>query len=236
MSCVTVHQPYRSDLKAFQNTKSNTGGSRWQIQKEKVASQSHWLKPSEDSVYFAHKWSNSGHRKVLDLGAGLGRHSILFAKQGLEVSALDISDYAMNHLNEWAKKENVSIHTTVGDMTELPYKDQSFDCVFVYHAISHSDTPGVKKIIGEIERVLRQGGELYTSMCSKESCEFRQSGFPKIDDNTLLHTEDGPEKNVPHFYADVDDILGLLHNFTIEKIRLVDYCYLNARKQDSNIM
>jgi hypothetical protein len=31
----------------------------------------------------------------------------------------------------------------------------------------------------------------------------------------------------------VDDILGLFANLTIEKIRHVDYCYLNGQKQDN---
>lgn len=199
---------------------------------DKVANQSHWLKPSEDSVFFAYKWLNMGYVNVLDLGAGLGRHSILFAKHGLQVSALDLSNYAMNHLNEWADKEHLNIHTTVGDMMELPYADQSFDCVFVYHAISHSDTAGVKKVIGEIERVLRPGGELYTSMCSKESWEYTKSGFPQLDENTVICTDDGPEKDIPHFYANIDDILDLFANFSIEKVRHVDYCYMNAQKQD----
>lgn len=208
---------------------ANAKGWEW----EKVTNQAPWSKPTEDGIYFAHKWSSLGYKRVLDLGAGLGRHSIWFAKQGLQVSALDISAYAINHLNEWAERERVDVQAAVGDMIELPYEDQSFDCVFVYHAISHSDTPGVKRIVGEIERVLRQGGELYTSVCSKASWEYTQSGFPKVDENTLLYAQDGPDKNVPHYYANVDDILELLHNFTVEKIRHIDYCYVNGQKQDS---
>lgn len=193
----------------------------------------HWLKPTEDAVYYAHKWSDAGCKTVLDLGAGLGRHSILFAKQGLDVSALDISEHSIEYLKEWAAREQVHIHTTVGDIIDLPYDDGTFDCVFVYHAISHSDTAGVQKVIREIERVLRPGGELFTSMCSKESWEFTKSGFPRLDENTVVCTDNGPEQDVPHFFANVDDILGLFSNFSLEKIRHVDYCYLNGQKQDS---
>lgn len=199
---------------------------------EKVGNWSPWLRPAEDAVFYAYKWSDMGCKRVLDLGAGLGRHSILFAKQGLQVSALDISEYAVNHLTEWADREQLNIHATVGDMMELPYADQSFDGVFVYHAISHSDTAGIRKVIREIERVLRPGGELYTSMCSKESWEYTKSGFPKLDENTVVCTDGGPEQDIPHFFANVDDILELFSNFSIEKIRHVDYCYMNSQKQD----
>lgn len=91
----------------------------------------------------------------------------------------------------------------------------------------------MKKIIGEIERVLKQGGELYTSMGSKESWMFTKSGFPKIDENTILNKEDGPENNVPHFYANREDILTIFNNFDIEEIRHIDYCYINHKKVDS---
>lgn len=201
----------------------------WEWEK---ANQLPWLKPTDDVYYLANKWAELGFKKVLDLGSGLGRHSIYFAQQGFEVSAIDISDYGVNHLKEWAKSEHLDIDIRVGDMIALPYPDNSFDCVFVYHSISHADTEGIKKVISEIERVLKQDGVLYTSMCSKESWEFSKSGFPKIDENTVLKKEDGPENNVPHFYADIDDILSLFHNFDIDRIRHIDYCFLNGEKLD----
>jgi len=196
------------------------------------ANQSPWLKPCEDGTFLAYKWSNMGSQKVLDLGTGLGRHAILFAQQGLEVSALDISEYGINHLKGWAENEGLNIDAVVGDMLALPYDDNSFDCVFIYHAISHGDTTGVKKIISEIERVLRPGGELFTSMCSKDAFEFEKAGFPKLDENTVVNTDEGPEKGVPHFFANVDDILELFSNFDIERIKHTDYCYMNSKKLD----
>lgn len=206
----------------------NSKGWEWE-----KANQSPWLKPTEDSYYLSNKWLELDFKNILDLGAGLGRHSIFFAKQGFSVSAIDLSDYGMNNLKEWAKKENLNIDIRVGDMIALPYADNSFDCIFVYHVISHTDTLGAKKVISEIERVLRQGGEIYTSMCSKEAWDFKKSGFPKIDENTVINKEDGPDKDVPHFYANREDILNLFHNFDIEKIRHIDYCYLNGKKYDS---
>lgn len=201
----------------------------WEWEK---ANQSPWLKPTEDVYYLASKWLELGFKNVLDLGSGLGRHSIFFAQQGFKVSAIDISDYGVNYSKEWAKNENLNIDIKLGDMISLPYADNSFHCVFAYHSISHSDTDGVKKIISEIERVLKPGGEVYTSMCSKESWDFTKSGYPKIDENTVLNKEEGPDKDVPHFYANREDILELFNNFNIEKIRHVDYCYLNGEKLD----
>jgi SAM-dependent methyltransferase len=207
---------------------TTTKGWEWE-----KANQTPWLKPSEDSYYQANKWSESGFKNILDLGAGLGRHSIFFAKQGFNVSAIDISDYAINNLIQWAERENLDIDVKIGDMISLPYCDSSFDCIFANHVISHTDTAGAKKVISEIVRVLKPGGEIYTSMCSKESMEFKKSGSIKVDENTIIRNEDGPEKDVPHFYVNCDDILSLFYNFYVEKIRHIDYCYQDSQRYDS---
>jgi ubiquinone/menaquinone biosynthesis C-methylase UbiE len=169
------------------------------------------------------------------LGSGLGRHAICFAKHGLKVSAMDISEYGIKYLRSWAANENLNIDTCVGDMLSLPYDDRSFDCVFAYHVISHSDTAGVKKIIKEIERVLKPQGEVLLSFCSKETTLFIESLFPKIDENTLI-CQDEPEFGAPHFYVDLPGILELMSDFNIELIKHVEYCKLDIQKNNMKEM
>lgn len=36
----------------------------------------------------------------------------------------------------------------VADMQDLPYQDDSFDAIFAYHVISHTDTLGIGQILG----------------------------------------------------------------------------------------
>lgn len=194
---------------------------------------SHWLKPTDTGFYLANKWKESGRETVLDLGSGLGRHAICFAKHGLKVSAMDISEYGIQHLQTLATNENLNIDTCVGDMMSLPYEDKSFDCVFAYHVISHSDTTGVKRIIKEIERVLKPHGEVLLSFCSKETTLFIESSFPKLDENTLI-SQDEPEIGAPHFYTDLPGILELMSHFSIEVVKHTEYCNLdiyNKRKE-----
>lgn len=176
------------------------------------------LQPTEDSLNCARFWKEAGYESVLDLGAGLGRHAVCFAKSGFKVSASDISEYGIKHLQSWAASEQLEIETQVCDMLVLPYSDKSFDCVFAYHVISHSDSIGIKKIIGEIERVLKPNGAVYLSFSSKGTTDFIESVRPKVDDNTLLW-EGGPDiDGTPIYYASVSDITDLLKNFTINNI------------------
>ena len=51
-----------------------------------------WLEPCEESYYYAQKWKREGRRSLLDLGCGLVRQSVFFARCGFRVSAVDICD------------------------------------------------------------------------------------------------------------------------------------------------
>lgn len=118
-------------------------------------------------------------------------------------------------------------------MLKLHYPDNSFDCIFAYHVISHTDTQGMKTILSEIERVLRPNGEIFLSLCSKDTWFFKEAGFPKIDENTIVKTEEGPEKGIPHFYVTIDDVLKLFGKFEMQSIRHVDDCYFEGEKRNS---
>lgn len=191
------------------------------------------MQPSEESYFVAQKWKEKNIKEVLDFGCGLGRHSIYFAKQGFHVSAFDLSEEATDYLKFWAEKENLSIKILNADMVKLPYEDNSFDAIFAYHVISHTDSVGIKKIINEMSRVLRLGGEIYLTLCSKETWSFKDAGYPKLDENTVIKTDEGPEKGIPHFYVTLEDIISLFANYDIERVRHTDDCYLFGKKQNS---
>jgi len=166
--------------------------------------------PAEESWYLMNRWKQCGFREFLDLGAGLGRHSIQFAENGFSVSAIDLSDIAMTGLKTTAIERNLSIETATGDMDGLPYTSGRFDCALAYHVIAHTDTIGIKNVIAEIGRVLREGGEYFLTLCSKKTWSYEQAGFPRVDGNTVIKIEDGPENGIPHFFADEEAILNLL--------------------------
>ena len=200
----------------------------WTAAKEKV-----WLEPSEESYYLVNRWKTQGRKSILDLGCGLGRHSILFAKNGFDVSAMDLSPDGVNHLREWVRRERLPMDAKTANMLNLPYNDASFDCVFSFHVISHCDTAEIRKVIAEMNRVLKPGGELYCTLCSKETWSFRDAGYPKIDENTVLKTDEGPEKGIPHFFTDLDGLLQLFSNFEIIRIRHVDDCWFDGARRKS---
>ena len=188
----------------------------WDKNNEKI-----WFTPSEESYYLVNRWKEKGFINFLDLGCGRGRHSIQFAKKGFNVKSVDLSEVAVSGLNEWAKKEGLNISAVIGDMMNLPFKDHEFDCLLAYHVISHTDTKGIIKVLSELKRVLKPNGEFFITFCSKNSWSYKDAGYPKYDENTVIKIEEGPENNVPHFYADDSLIKEILQGINIITVRHV---------------
>ena len=192
-----------------------------------------WLSPSEESHYLAERWQEKGFRKVLDLGSGLGRHSVFFAKKGFQVSAFDLSEEGVGYLKEWAGREGLDIDVQVADMLSMPYPDAAFDCVFAFHAISHTDTLGIRVILSEMKRVLKPGGEFFLTLCSKETWSFQSAGYPVVDENTVVKNGGGPEDGIPHFYVNLEDVTRLLSGFELIRVRHTDDCWFEGKAQNS---
>lgn len=173
-----------------------------------------WMTPSVESFYLVNRWKSLDFNNFLDLGCGLGRHSILFGKNGFNVNAFDISNDALAKTKAWAEDENLTFTYKQGDMLDLPYDNESMDCILCRNVISHTDTEGIKKVISELKRVLKTNGECYLTLCSKNTWGFKQD-WPMVDPNTKLCMQDGPEYKVPHFYADYPLIKELFKEFEI---------------------
>lgn len=185
----------------------------WKIVKNKQ--EQTWLEPSVESYYLIDRWQKQRKKDFLDLGCGLGRHTIQFAKAGFNTAGFDLSEESIRRTAEYAKAEKLDIALKVGDMLELPYPDASFDCILCRNVISHTDTAGMRQIVEELKRVLRPEGECYLTLGSKETWGFKQD-WPVVDENTKIRIEDGPENGIPHFYADYDLIQELFKDFKIE--------------------
>lgn len=190
-----------------------------------------WRTPSVESFYLVERWREMGFKDFLDLGCGLGRHAILFGKNGLNVYCFDISEKAIEETRAWADKENLKLNYTVGDMLELPYEDESFDAILCRNVISHTDTAGMRQVTAELYRVLRSGGECYLTLGSKDTWGWKETNWPLIDENTKLRREDGPEDGVPHFYADYDLIKELFSKFEIIDLHQVEEFHENQEEK-----
>jgi SAM-dependent methyltransferase len=188
-----------------------------------------WKTPASEVYYLLSRWKQQNKHAFLDFGCGLGRHTILFAANGFEVSAFDISESSIEHTSSWAKEMGLKINIKQGDMLNIPFEDESAECILSMNVISHTDTNGVRKIADELKRVLKQNGECYLTLCSKETWGYKQN-WPVVDENTKLRDEQGPEYMVPHFYADYDLILELFKSFDVLDVKHIGDYYTKDGK------
>jgi ubiquinone/menaquinone biosynthesis C-methylase UbiE len=124
-------------------------------------------------------------------------------------------------LEKLARERRLTVKTKIGDMLNLPYEDESFDCLLSYQVIYHTDSKGIQKAIGEIGRVLRPGAEFFITLISKQNKSYIEHRNECIDENTILKKEE-PEIGVPHYYVDVDDIYRIFGDMKILNIRQIE--------------
>lgn len=109
--------------------------------------------------------------RALDIGMGSGNNSVYLAKQGFTCYGIDIALTAVSYARDLAARARVSCEFILGDVTELPYRDQSFILVFdrgCFHSILPQER---ERFIEEVHRVLKPGGKYHLNCFSKKDHE-----------------------------------------------------------------
>lgn len=125
----------------------------------------------------------SGSGRVLDIGAGTGRSSlmVLEARPQVRLVALDLfgDSYDMHFGKGLSPEQRLMANLRAagvdqrasiakGDMRELPYPAASFDGVVSSFAMDHLNREGSTKSIQEAARVLKPGGEFLLTVFAKD--------------------------------------------------------------------
>jgi SAM-dependent methyltransferase len=182
---------------------------------------SHWTKPSEEAYFLLHHWNAQRYSTILDLGCGVGRHSLLFAQHGFDVTALDLSSSGLQILANSAQKLKLPIRTIQADVAALPFEDASFDAILAYHSMYHVDSDGMLCAVHEVHRVLRPNGEAFLTFTSKATSSYSDPECQILDGHVRMKREEDGSV-LPHYFCDQEDIHRLLAKFKIIKLRHVE--------------
>jgi len=206
-----------------------------------------FTKPQEDIPKIVKLFKERGVKRVLDLGCGSGRHMVYLVKHDFEVYGIDISPQGIKIAREWLKKEKLKANLKVGDVyKKLPYQNDFFDAIISTQALHHNKIENIRKLIKEIERILKPGGLIFVTVRRA----LRVKGWKK--NKIVIHRwkwkkkkvkykviglriyvpVEGGEKGLIHFCFNKKLIRKEFKNFKIPDIwiKYGHYCFLGELK------
>lgn len=108
---------------------------------------------------FAELAKREGAEKILDMGCGAGIQSKILCEKGFEMTGIDLSPKMI----EVAKKRLPKANFVVGDITDMPFKANSFDAIFAKDCIFHMPKKLVPKLLNSVNRLIEDKGYFYAS-------------------------------------------------------------------------
>ena len=159
---------------------------------------------------------------IVELGAGLGRDTIFFAKNNIKVEALDYSKTAVMSIRKKIKELNLSKFVTakVFDVRKkLPFKNNSIQGIFSHMlycmALKNLE---VQNLNNEILRVLVKGGVNIYTVRNFEDGDYKNG----------VHIEDETYKNdgfIINFFSKkkIEELLVGFSNIKIDRFNEGDF-------------
>lgn len=215
---------------------SSTGGSAggaylaWDVHWREAPDDNRWTRPEPQVVDILPLLRDRGVRRVLDLGSGLGRHSLLLAAEGYEVVGVDASPAGLQRSRGWTRPGTKATFV-LADMRDLPFDDETFDYVLAWNVVYHGTDDEVAKAIAEIRRVIRKGGLYQCTMLSKRHA---RSGLGQaVSPNAFVRPDEDSDKRFPHLYCDGAELLALHAGYEVLSLRDVDHRAGHPRRAGS---
>jgi ubiquinone/menaquinone biosynthesis C-methylase UbiE len=109
-------------------------------------------------------------RDVLEVGCGSGIAVQLFAEAGANVTAVDLTDWAVATTSRRLAAFGLAGDVRRADAENLPFENGSFDLVFSWGVIHHTSDMG--RALRELVRVCRSGGEIVLMIYHRRSLFF----------------------------------------------------------------
>lgn len=192
-----------------------TAFREWDERWKTTSGRTGWTVPEPDVLATARRLRAAGAAAALDMGCGIGRHTVVLAEAGFAVAAVDASESGLRFAAATLAESELTADFRVAPMTDLPFADGAFDYVLAWNVIYHGDPAVVRRAIAEIRRVLRPGGTYQGTMLSKRNVTFAR-GREVAPDTWVL---DGvSDKSHPHYYCNARELVALFDGFELRSL------------------
>jgi tellurite methyltransferase len=193
----------------------------------------YWRTPEPAVVAWARSLWEAGGRRVYDLGCGVGRHTLAFARMGFTVTAADVTPAGLAICAAELASEGLTVDLLCHEMEALPTLDCAFDGLIAYNVVYHATLAGMRRVLDDLHRVLRPDGRLYATVIARGDsrvagyqADVEASKCVEIEPFTFIYLQDAPDdKHLPHHYCDEAEVRDLLVDFMVDDLRLVSVEY-----------
>lgn len=179
-----------------------------------------WEQPSPVVTNYFAELHERGATRVLDVGGGIGRHALAYARAGFRVSMIDASPAGVAEATRVAGSLGVQLDTQVAAFTHLPVETGAIDHVLAWNVLYHGDRDVVTAGLKECRRVLRDDGTAQLTMLSKRNGGYGIGREIRVD--TFVDDTRDDDKAHPHFYADAAGVCSLLAECGFQVRELID--------------
>lgn len=132
---------------------------------------------------------------ILDIGSGEGRNAIFLAKNGFDVTAVDISENGIMKTRKLAETHNVQIKTHVSDFIEFLSSSPKYDAIFCMNILQYISDEKIRSGIDSIkEKTSSKGFNVVVSFVAqnkKMKDEAQSKGMYLFDKWELKKFYDG---------------------------------------------
>ena len=174
------------------------------------------------TMAYIHRYAGR-QSKILEVGAGTGRYSIALAREGMDVTAVELVESNLAVLRENSKRLD-HITSFQGDATDLGrFSDNSFDVTLFFGPMYHLyEEAEVNRAIDEAIRVTKPGGVMMFAFISVFAIMYANYFYGNWAEGQAMNFTD--DYQVKHFKEqlftgyDVAEFEGLFRDKPVEWI------------------
>ena len=135
---------------------------------------------------FKKYWNLSSSSSILDVGCAKGFmiYDMQLLIQGLQVSGIDISEYAID-----SAKEEVKNFCKVANATDLPFADKSIDVSISITTLHNLEEKELVRALLEIERVTKRGSFITLDAYRNNEERDRMEAW-NLTAKTVMHVDE----------------------------------------------
>jgi len=185
----------------------------------------------KDADFLARKLPLPRYRRVLDLCCGYGRHALLLAERGYEVTGLDRDEAAIAEAQQRATQAGQAITYLVGDMRQVGNVPGTFDAIInMWQSFCYFDEETHQAILRQIYEKLTPGGRFIIDMYNRAYYERHQDSQRREINGITIESQTSLQGNRLHSvlqYQDESGVRGGDH-FDFQMFMPDEFCALAA--------